>query len=196
VECAWRYPFQVLTARLAMIDTMKRPILIAVTFIGALSMGLAVPFLDAPETPLPDHVTADSVIVDKSMHLLSLFKDGQLLRTYRVSLGRGGGEPKAREGDGRTPEGTYFVDGRNPHSCCHLALHISYPSATDVAEARARGANAGSDIEIHGLRNGLGWLGRWHRIMDWTNGCIAVTDSEMDEIWRVVPNRTPIVIRH
>jgi murein L,D-transpeptidase YafK len=179
-----------------MIDTMKRPILIAVAFIGAFSIGWVVPFLDAPQTPLPDHLTADSVIVEKSLHRLSLFKDGQLLRTYKVSLGRGGPEPKAREGDARTPEGTYFIDGRNPHSCCHLALHISYPGAADVAAARARGVDAGSDIEIHGLRKGLGWLGRWHRVMDWTDGCIAVTDSEMDEIWRVVPDGTPIVIRH
>jgi murein L,D-transpeptidase YafK len=179
-----------------MIDTMKRPILIAVAFIGALSIGWAVPFRDTPQTPLPDHLTADSVIVEKSMHRLSLFKDGQLLRSYRISIGRGGPEPKGREGDARTPEGAYFIDGRNPHSCCHLALHISYPSAADVAAARARGVSSGSDIEIHGLRKGLGWLGGWHRVMDWTHGCIAVTDSEMDEIWRVVPDGTPIVIKH
>jgi murein L,D-transpeptidase YafK len=177
-------------------DHMKRPILIAVTFIGALSVGWAMPFLGMLPTSLPDQVMADSVVVEKSMHRLSLFRSGQLLRTYRVSLGRGGPGPKVRAGDARTPEGTYFIDGRNAHSCCHLALHISYPSAADVAMARARGVKAGSDIEIHGLRKGLRWLGSWHRMMDWTHGCIAVTDSEMDEIWRAVPNGTPVVIRH
>lgn len=179
---------------------MKRTVLIAVAFIGVLSISwaisLAVPFLDVPQTPLPDHLTADSVVVEKSTHRLSLFKDGQVLRTYRVALGRGGPEPKFREGDARTPEGTYFIDRRNPHSCCHLALHISYPSPADVAAARTRGVSAGSDIEIHGLRKGLGWLGRFHRVMDWTHGCIAVTDSEMDEIWRAVADGTPITIKH
>ncbi len=175
---------------------MKRPLLIAATFIAALPIGWAMPFLDGPLAPLPEHLTADSIVVDKSTHRMTLLKDGQALRTYRVALGQGGHEPKVREGDARTPEGTYFIDGRNPHSCCHLALHISYPSAADVVAARARGVKAGSDIEIHGLRRGLGFIGRWHRVMDWTRGCIAVTDSEMDEIWRVVPDGTPVVIRH
>jgi murein L,D-transpeptidase YafK len=175
---------------------MKRPVLIATAIIAALSFAAAVPLLDEPQTPLPGHLTADSVVVEKSMHRMSLFKDGQLLRTYRVALGRGGPEPKSREGDARTPEGAYHIDRRSPHSCCHLALHVSYPGDADVAAARARGVSAGSDIEIHGLRNGLGWLGRLHRAIDWTSGCIAVTDSEMEEIWRVVPDGTPIVIKH
>ena len=175
---------------------MKRPALFAATIIAALSFAAAVPFLDEPQAPPPDHLTADSVIVEKSMHRMSLVKDGQLLRTYRVALGRGGPEAKSREGDARTPEGTYVIDRRNPRSCCHLALHVSYPSAADVGAACARGVSAGSDIEIHGLRNGLGWLGRLHRDMDWTSGCIAATDSEMEEIWRLVPDGTPIVIKH
>ncbi len=175
---------------------MKSHIPIAGALIGAMSIAWAVPFFDAPETPLPDHLTADSVVVEKSMHRLILFKDGQALRTYRVALGRGGLEPKAREGDARTPEGTYFIDHRNPHSCCHLALHISYPNNADVAAARARGIKAGGDIEIHGLKRGLGWLGRFHWVVDWTHGCIAVTDTEMDEIWRAVPDGTPILIKH
>src|SRR5215467_2895498 len=147
-----------------------RGIFTAIAIIGALSIAGAVPFLEEPRTLLPDQVIADSIVVEKSTHRMSLLKDGQVLRTYRVSLGRGGPEPKSMEGDARTPEGMYFIDRRNPHSCCHLALHISYPSAADVAAARARGVSAGSDIEIHGLMNGLGWLGRFHRIMDWTHG--------------------------
>jgi murein L,D-transpeptidase YafK len=174
---------------------MKRPILILIATVSALLIIRAVPFLDERRAPLPDHLTADSIIVEKSKHRLSLFKDGELLRTYRVALGRGGPEPKSREGDARTPEGAYFIDHRNPHSIAHRALHISYPSATDLAAARARGVDAGSDIEIHGVGNGFGWLGRLHRAVDWTAGCIAVTNSEIDEIWRVVPDGTPIVIK-
>ncbi|SRR5579871_554033 len=175
---------------------MKRHILIAATFICAMPIGWALPFLGAPQIPLQNNMVADSVVVEKSMHRLILLKDGQAFRTYRVAIGRGGPEPKARAGDARTPEGTYFIDRRNPHSCCHLALHISYPNAADVAAARARGVSAGSDIEIHGLTRRLRWLGSFHRVRDWTHGCIAVTDGEMDEIWRAVPDGTPIVIKH
>jgi murein L,D-transpeptidase YafK len=173
-----------------------RRVFTAIAIIGGLSIAAAVPFLDEPRTRLPDQLMADSIVVKKSTHRMNLLKDGQVLRTYRVSLGRGGPEPKSREGDARTPEGMYFIDRRNPRSCCHLALHISYPNTADVAAARARGVSPGSDVEIHGIRNGLGWLGRWHRATDWTSGCIAVTNSEMDEIWRVVPDGTSIVITH
>jgi murein L,D-transpeptidase YafK len=174
---------------------MKRRILTAIAIVSAVMTVAAVPFLDAPRAPLPNHLRADSIVVEKSMHRMSLLKDGELLRTYRVALGRGGAEPKSREGDARTPEGTYLIENRNPRSIAYRALRISYPNATDTAAARARGVNPGSDIEIHGIRNGLGWLGRLHRAVDWTSGCIAVTNSEMDEIWRVVPDGTPILIK-
>ena len=174
---------------------MKPRILTAIAIVGALIIVSTVPFLEEHRAPLPDHTKVDSIIVEKSIHRMTLFKDGELLRTYRVALGRGGPQPKSREGDARTPEGTYLIDNRNPHSIAHRALHISYPNATDAAAARARGVNPGSDIEIHGVRNGLGWIGRLHRLVDWTAGCIAVTNSEMDEIWRAVPDGTPIVIK-
>ncbi|HEX8394201.1 MAG TPA: L,D-transpeptidase family protein, partial [Longimicrobium sp.] len=77
----------------------------------------------------------------------------------------------------------------------HLALHVSYPAAADVAAARARGVSPGGQIMVHGIRNGAGWIGRLHRLADWTDGCIAVTNREMDEIWRAVPVGTPIEIR-
>ena len=174
---------------------MTRRILTAITIFGALMIVGAVPFLDEPHAPLPDHLRADSIVVEKSLHRMSLFKDGELLRTYSVALGRGGPERKSREGDARTPEGAYLIDHRKARSIAHRALHISYPSATDAAAARARGVNPGGDIEIHGIRNGLAWIGRLHRLVDWTSGCIAVTNSEMDEIWRVVPDGTPVVIK-
>jgi murein L,D-transpeptidase YafK len=169
---------------------MNHSTLIVATFAGAFMLASTTPFLGKHRAPLPDHVTAGSILVEKSMHRMSLLKDGRVLRTYRVALGRGGTGPKSREGDARTPEGTYVIDRHNPHSCCHLALHISYPNAWDIASARVRGVNPGGDIEIHGLSGGS------HRSRDWTHGCIAVTNSEIEEIWRAVPDGTPIVIRH
>jgi murein L,D-transpeptidase YafK len=102
---------------------------------------------------------------------------------------------KVREGDNRTPEGRYIIDSRNAQSTFHRALHVSYPSAADRARACAEGYKPGGDIMIHGMRNGFGWLGRAHRLFDWTRGCIAVTNDEIDEIWRVVPDGTPIKIQ-
>jgi murein L,D-transpeptidase YafK len=142
-----------------------------------------------------DFVVADLVVIDKSLHRLSLFAGRRLLRTYPVALGHGGLGPKLHAGDGRTPEGRYVIDGRNPHSAYHLSLHISYPDPRDVAAAAARGETAGGDIMIHGLKNGLGWIGAAHRRFDWTAGCIGVTDAEIEEIWRLVPDGTPVLIR-
>jgi murein L,D-transpeptidase YafK len=190
---------------------MQRRILIAIAIIGAVVIASFMRFVGRsqtqqpdrrpadfviPQAPLPDRWKADFVVVEKSTHRLALFREGQLLRSYRVALGRGGPEPKSRQGDARTPEGTYFIDRHNPHSCCHLALHISYPNAGDVASARARGVSAGSGIEIHGLPASLKSLGSWHRTRDWTHGCIAVTDGEIEEIWGMVPDGTPIEIRY
>jgi murein L,D-transpeptidase YafK len=178
---------------------MQHRVLIAAMFIGAFLLTSATPFLGKLRGRLADNVTADSIVVEKSSHRMSLFKNGRVLRSYRVAFGRGGPEAKSREGDARTPEGSYVIDRHNPYSCCHLALHISYPNAADVALARARGVRPGSDIEIHGQRNSTnstGWLGDWRQLRDWTHGCIAVTNSEMDEIWRAVPDGTPIMIRH
>lgn len=144
--------------------------------------------------PLPANVRADSIIIDKTSHTMTLLSGGQPLRTYAVSLGRGGLDQKLREGDNRTPDGRYRIEGRNPRSAYHLSLRISYPDARDTAAATARGDKPGGDIMIHGIRNGLGWLGTFHRWVDWTAGCVAVTDSEIEEIWRVVPDGTPVEI--
>jgi murein L,D-transpeptidase YafK len=172
---------------------MKLPVVLFAML--AVSIAGTVFALEESVTPLPDNVFADSIVVEKSAHRMSLFKSGEPLRTYKIALGRGGPERKSQEGDARTPEGAYYIDSRNPQSGFHRALHVSYPDANDVAAAHARGVSAGSDVMIHGIRNRLGWLGSLHRLVDWTAGCIAVTDSEMDEIWRVVPDGTPIVIK-
>jgi murein L,D-transpeptidase YafK len=143
-------------------------------------------------TPLP---TADSILVIKHAHTLTLFHKGQTIKQYRVALGRGGLGPKDHAGDNRVPEGTYRIVSRNPHSAFYRALRVGYPTPQQTAAAHAHGVDPGGDIMIHGVRNGLGWLGPAHRLIDWTKGCIAVTDPEMDEIWNAVPDGTPIEIR-
>lgn len=135
----------------------------------------------------PANDRADLIRVNKSERTLTLLRDSQ--RTGSVPVGH-----KTREGDGRTPEGRYIVDSRNGRSRFHLALHISYPDARDRDTARQRSVSPGGDIMIHGLPNGLGFLGRLHQHQDWTDGCIAVTDAEIEEIWARVTTGTPIEI--
>lgn len=148
-----------------------------------------------PGIPLDPGVQADRIVVHKHERVLNLMAGGVTLKRYTIALGREPVGAKEQEGDGRTPEGRYRIDYRNPASGYHLALHISYPDAKDRARARKAGVSPGGDIMIHGMRNGFGWIGPLHRLVDWTNGCIAVTDTEMDEIWRAVANGTEIEIR-
>jgi murein L,D-transpeptidase YafK len=131
---------------------------------------------------------ADLVIVSKKEREMVLLRGESVLRTYRIALGREPVGPKRQEGDGRTPEGRYTIDRRNAKSKYHLSLHISYPDAADVARAKEAGVDPGGDIMIHGLKEGA------RRDGDWTQGCIAVTDEEMDEIWGLVGEGTAIWI--
>ncbi|MFP5226557.1 MAG: murein L,D-transpeptidase family protein [Acidobacteriota bacterium] len=137
---------------------------------------------------------ADRVLVLKSAHILELLNHGEIIRTYKVALGDPKGQ-KVQRGDKKTPEGLYFVDAKNPHSLFHRALHLSYPNAEDRARARRLGVNPGGDIEIHGLPKQYAWMGAAHRTIDWTTGCIAVTNPEIDEIWDDVAVGTPVEIR-
>jgi murein L,D-transpeptidase YafK len=148
-----------------------------------------------PSQPLPAGARADKVLVLKGERRLELLKDGKTLKSYRVALGWSPRGHKQREGDGKTPEGKYVIDARNAGSGFHRALHISYPRPQDRARARKQGVSPGGQIMIHGIKNGVGWIGPLHRLYDWTNGCIAVTDEEIREIWRAVPNGTPVEIR-
>lgn len=152
-------------------------------------------FAQVPASAAPEG-GVETVLVEKGERRLQLLgADGAVLKSYTIALG---GDPlghKQREGDGRTPEGRYTIDWRNPQSAYHLSLHISYPDQDDTRRANERGEDPGGMIMIHGMRNGLGWLGSLHQYVDWTDGCIAVTNAEMDEIWRLVPNGTPIEIR-
>jgi murein L,D-transpeptidase YafK len=145
--------------------------------------------------PLPSNAVADRILVEKSARRLSLLRDGKVLKIYRMVLGGAPTGPKEYEGDQRTPEGIYSIDFHKPDSDYHLALHISYPEQHDVDRASLQGLSAGSDIMIHGLPNGRGWIGRFHRREDWTAGCVAVTDFEIEEIYRAVPDGTVIELR-
>jgi murein L,D-transpeptidase YafK len=140
-------------------------------------------------------VKADHILVLKSKRELQLIRNGAVLKTYRISLGGTPVGRKEQQGDHRTPEGTYTITGRNPKSQYHRALRVSYPNAEDRVRAAKRGLSPGGDIMIHGLPNGYGWVGRGHLSKDWTDGCIAVTDQEIEEIWTLVPDGTPVEIR-
>lgn len=148
----------------------------------------------SPPPMAPAYERADLVRVDKSDRRMDLLRDGEVIRSYEVSLGGTPEGHKGREGDERTPTGAYTLDWRNPDSVAHLSLHVSYPNADDVARAEAAGVDPGGAIMIHGMLDGWGWLGRLHLMADWTDGCIAVTDAEMREIWSLVPDGTPIEI--
>jgi murein L,D-transpeptidase YafK len=138
---------------------------------------------------------ADSILIMKKDHVMELLEGGKVIRTYKVALGQGGLGPKQREGDARTPEGHYVIDARFEHSKYHKALHVSYPNAEDRKRAAKLGVSPGGAIMIHGLPNGKGWVGARHRLFDWTLGCIAVPDEEIDEVWKLVPVGTPVEIR-
>jgi murein L,D-transpeptidase YafK len=137
---------------------------------------------------------ADKVVVWKGERRLELLRSGKVIKTYRVALGGSPVGPKLQQGDQKTPEGSYTIDSRNPHSQFHKSLHISYPNAKDLAQARKRKVQPGGDIFIHGLGKKFGYVGKQHTLNDWTLGCIAVTNEEIEEIWKLVPNGTPIEI--
>jgi len=139
--------------------------------------------------------TADSIVVEKSKHQLSLYANGTLVRQYLVALGARPVGDKVRVGDRRTPEGIFRIEARKADSRYHRALRISYPDAAHRARARTLGVSPGGDIMIHGLPDRQAWVGAAHRDFDWTEGCIAVTNQEIEEIWSAVPVGTPIHIK-
>lgn len=147
-----------------------------------------------PTRRLAQNVLAERLVVYKSKRQLQLWSDGKLIKTYTIALGRQPVGAKRREGDMRTPEGNYYITDKNPHSAFYLNLGVSYPNADDQILALAGGYSPGGAIKIHGLRNGNGWRGRFHRQRNWTAGCIALTNAEMDELFKAVPLNTPIEI--
>jgi murein L,D-transpeptidase YafK len=137
---------------------------------------------------------ADLVVVYKSERILQLKRAGRVLKAYPIALGREPTGPKLREGDGRTPEGVYTLDWRNPVSRFYRALHISYPRTGEGVHATRWGVSPGGAIMLHGLPNGISAEEIGHPRRDWTDGCIALTNAEMDEIWERVDDGTTIII--
>ncbi|HEY9245396.1 MAG TPA: L,D-transpeptidase family protein [Candidatus Methanoperedens sp.] len=138
---------------------------------------------------------ADKILIEKKERRLTLISKGKALKTYKIALGGNPNGPKERQGDNKTPEGIYIIDSRNKDSRYHRSLHISYPNEKDKKRARELGVSPGGDIMIHGIKNGFSWTGDFHADVDWTKGCIAVTDEEIEEIYKLVPNGTAVEIR-
>ena len=149
-----------------------------------------------PETGVEKLVgKADAIRVDKSERRLELLRKDKVIARYSIALGRSPVGGKERQGDMRTPEGRYTVDWRNPNSHYHLSLHISYPGKADKARAAKLGLDPGGDVMIHGQPNGYALPASLVlQQSDWTLGCIAVTNADMDAIWKAVPDGTPIEI--
>ncbi len=138
---------------------------------------------------------AEKVIVYKSKRQLHLIKSGNIIKIYQVALGDNPLGHKQKEGDERTPEGIYTLNWRNSKSAFYKSIHISYPKTSDCVSAKKTGVSPGGNIMIHGLPKKMGWLGSMHTLKDWTNGCIAVSNEEMDEIWALVKNDVVIEIK-
>jgi murein L,D-transpeptidase YafK len=148
-----------------------------------------------PGKALATQVKADKVIVIKSKRILMLMRDGEILKAYKIALGKQPKGHKINAGDKRTPEGNYILDSRKPDSKFHKSIHVSYPNESDILNAKKRGVSPGGAIMIHGLPDKLEDIGKSHRTWDWTDGCIAVTNTEIEEIWQLVPDKTPIEIK-
>jgi murein L,D-transpeptidase YafK len=138
---------------------------------------------------------ADHILIIKSKRSMILMRGNKVLKTYSVALGTVPIGAKEKQGDHKTPEGNYVIDAKNSYSRFHLALHISYPKEEDKKRARKMRVNPGGDIMIHGLESRFAFLGALHRQTDWTDGCIAVTNPEIEEIWKLVPIGTTVEIR-
>lgn len=137
----------------------------------------------------------DYILIQKVKKKMYTYHNGKRIKEYNISIGRGSLENKSQEGDNRTPEGIYRITHKNNKSSYYKSLKISYPSIEDEIKAKNLGLNVGSNIMIHGIKNGLGWIGQYHSLINWTRGCIAISNSEMDEIFNNVDTRTVVEIR-
>jgi len=166
-------------------------------FLAALLSSFLVLFIYnlLPEKNLPDNTTVDKILVLKSKRQLIVFSKGEQLKTYKIALGSNPIGPKQCEGDRKTPEGLYIINDKNPNSRFHKNLGISYPNADDLKNAQLLNKPAGGDIKIHGLQNGLGFIGKLQTTRDWTAGCIALTNNDVDELFAHTAVGTSIEIR-
>ena len=171
--------------------TFKRIVFIIV---GLIISGIIIYYF-YPITKISDNITIDKIVVFKSEHKLFAYSKNQLVVIYKVAIGKNPIGAKEYEGDLKTPEGLYIINSKNPYSGYHKNLGISYPNNNDIKKARQLGKPAGGDIKLHGLKNGQGYIGKFLRWKDWTNGCIALTNSELDELYNHTPIGTSIEIR-
>lgn len=148
-----------------------------------------------PEKKLPSEIKIDHVVVEKSRRQLLAYSNGQLIKNYKISLGENPIGHKEFEGDKKTPEGLYIINDKNPNSGYYKNLGISYPNKKDIENAKRINKPVGGDIKIHGLRNRMGIIGKFHRWFNWTLGCIAVTNEEIDELYNAIEIGTPIEIK-
>ncbi len=181
-------------------------ILVILLVLAYYQYGKFIPTFTASHTPLTaEHIQqlkqnkpVTSIEVFKSQRILQLKHQQEIIRSYPMRLGFEPVGHKQFEGDGKTPEGTYSIDWRNPQSAYYKSLHISYPNADDLSYAKQHNRSAGGDVMIHGtVPTGMTSLSRSKTYLprkDWTLGCIAVSNSDMDEIWQLVSNHTPIII--
>ncbi len=170
--------------------------------ISDLSFGACLPSagLSCNDTPTIDasqfsEKIVDAVLINKSERSMYLLSNGEKIKQYRIALGGNPVGHKVKEGDKKTPEGNYILDYKKEDSAFYKAIHISYPNNQDIARAEELGVEPGGFIMIHGQRNGFGWMAALAQFFDWTQGCIAVTNSEMEEIWQLVKVGTPIEIK-
>lgn len=169
---------------------MRKTGIIILTIISALGI-----YYFFPEKKLDTSKKIDKILVLKGKRQLQVYSKGELVKTYKISLGREPLGAKQFKGDEKTPEGQYIINDKNPKSGYNLNLGVSYPSASDIRFAKSKGKSPGGLIKIHGLKNGLGYIGKFHRLFDWTHGCIALTNKEIEELYHNVKIGTPIEIR-
>jgi murein L,D-transpeptidase YafK len=165
----------------------------ALVFLFLVLLCILLVYYFLPEERLPAQTKIDKLVVMKREGTMHAYANGKLMKVYTIAIGKNAIGDKEYEGDKRTPEGSYYINGKNPDSGYHKNLGISYPDKKDRQEAKAKGVRTGGDVKIHGLKNGIGILGKFHRFRNWTAGCIAVTNEEMDELYDAVAIGTPII---
>ena len=173
-------------------ERLKRKWYYRIVLTAAMLTPLTIAKMSVADTDFP---IADRVVVEKEQRRLHLMKDGKPFRSFDIALGMYPVGDKLNEGDQKTPEGLYWLDLRNPDSGFFLSIHVSYPNASDRREARSQGLEPGGQIMIHGQPNSPNYSEAYYAKEDWTNGCIAVSNSDMIDIWLMTPNRVQIEIR-
>ena len=164
-----------------------KTLLLILAFAGFMLPGLSV--------VATDFQSADKVLVEKGKRKLHLLRNGKPFRSFDIALGMAPEGHKQEEGDSKTPEGLYRLDARNPESDFFLSIHVSYPNAQDRRRAQQKGVSPGGQIMIHGQPNEPSYSAAFYRSNDWTDGCIAVSNSDMIDIWLMTPDNVPIEIR-